>query len=103
MRHLKELGLGIFLAALYFGVAYFTAAALAPTLAIHCAFAASAVAAFIYLYLAIVENEEVGPITGLFVVYLPIICVAVGIVWWIANLLGIWNLLSRLLDYLFGG
>jgi FtsH-binding integral membrane protein len=90
VKDLKDLGLLALLAAWYFAAAYFTTAALLPKLAIHAAFWGAGLALLVYLGLFFARRDRPGKALAV-LIFLPLSCVLIGVIWWVMRLLGIWS------------
>ena len=75
---------------LYFGSVYFAAAALVPAFALQVALASLIFGLSAYQYLIIMMGDKPSAPFGL-LLSLPFMCIALGIVWWVMRLLGLFG------------
>jgi hypothetical protein len=87
MKPQEEILLIIGLAILWFGAALFAVAALIPSWAFPASLLAVAIVTLTYKILDATDNLTVGLVVTLF--FIPLICIAAGIIWWVMRLLGV--------------
>ena len=84
---MRDLRIVVLVIVLYFGSAYFAAAALIPAFALQIALIAWILGLSAYQYLSITQGDEPSLLFGLLLL-LPFLCVFVGVIWWLMRLLG---------------
>lgn len=89
-QHLKEFGDVLYITLAYFISVYFAVSALWPSLAIHFAFAAAALALLGYLFLVIINQTEEGSLLGLCALS-PFTILLIGVLWWLLRFAGLWK------------
>lgn len=88
-KNLQNLALILTITFTWFSSAYFAAAALSPALALAAALIATIAALVVFNLLEMDYDTAQGLPFGLLLT-LPFICIFVGVIWWIAHLVGLW-------------
>lgn len=90
----KDILYPILVATGYFVSIFFAAVVLVPaSIALAVAVIIAVIAVLWLRWLQAIGMDEWGAPMGMLIV-LPLLCVFLGILWWIADLLGIWKLLA---------
>jgi len=87
MKDLEDIAIIMFIAAAYLASVYFAEAALAPLWAYQAGLVAMIVALVVYRWLDAAGMSRSGLPMGL-LLFMPVICVGAGIIWWVLRLLG---------------
>ena len=90
-HHLEDLAIALYLTGSYFGTVYFAVSALVPSLAIHVASLAVAVALGLYLLLIIAKADKPSLPFALLLM-MPFVCLFLGVIWWAMRALGFWEI-----------